>query len=331
MNEYELIRKIASKFPRAKNQGNKIFGCDAELLKIDNQWWGLTIDEFSPEEDLFTSESPEVLGANLAVATLSDLMAARAKPEFFLQALSLPRNVETSFIQGITSGIRQVLSEAGCFLCGGDTGNSESWRFCGFAMGKIVDNKPLTHRLFKTTQSLWVTGTLGDANFAALQKTPTPRFESRMKEVKFIWKYGTACIDTSGGLMDALWILHTQNPFLRFEIDLDAIPIAAGISDFSNTANIPREAFFLGGAGEYELLFATSAHLNKNILDELRTSNITKIGTSKPRSKPGVFFIRNEKIIGKMKTAPPCPRKAKNVAEHIQEVLSMAQNIFPTV
>ena len=30
------------------------------------------MDDFSPEEDIFTSDRPEVLGANLAVATLSE-------------------------------------------------------------------------------------------------------------------------------------------------------------------------------------------------------------------------------------------------------------------
>ena len=80
MNEYELIRAMAGRFPRHPAQENEPFTCDAEIIRLGDELWGLTMDEFTPEEDRFTMEEPEILGANLANATLSDLYAAGAEP-----------------------------------------------------------------------------------------------------------------------------------------------------------------------------------------------------------------------------------------------------------
>jgi thiamine-monophosphate kinase len=284
MNEYDLIRAMAAKFPRSKDQLNRLFECDAELIKIGDQVWGLTMDDFSPNEDLFTSDNPAALGANLAVATLSDLLAAGVAPRFFMHAVSLPRGVAQSFIDGLVEGIADVLKDAGCTLCGGDLGTSDNWRYCGFAMGPVASARPLTHRLPKAPQSLWITGELGDANLAALRKTPTPAFELRLKEVVAIRQHATACIDTSGGLMDAVWILREMNPEMGFTIHADRIPMASGLREFAKKSGIPAEAALLGGAGEYELLFTTPMALPEATAALIRTALRASISaaTGKP-------------------------------------------------
>ena len=251
MNEADIIRAIASRQPRSKAQLNPLFECDAELLPIGDEIWGLTMDDFSPEEDRFTSGDPAALGANLAVATLSDLLAAGAEPRFFMHAVSVPRLADPAFVEGLADGIGSVLTAAHCVCCGGDVGMSGSWRYCGFAMGPVVSGRPLTHRLPRGRQTLWVTGELGDANAAVLQGTETPRLQLRMEEAAAIRKHATGCIDTSGGLMDAIWSLHAMSPGLHFEIDAEAIPLAAGVREVAAAARLPAGAALLAGAGEY--------------------------------------------------------------------------------
>jgi thiamine-monophosphate kinase len=328
MKEYDVIRTIAAKFPRSKSQLNALFECDAELIRIGDQVWGLTLDDFSPEEDLFTSDHPETLGANLAVATLSDLLAAGVEPRFFLHALSIPRNVPRSFLDGMTDGIRTVLEKANCALCGGDFGTTDAWRYCGFAMGPVISTQPLTHKRSGKPRTLWVTGQLGDANGAALKKTSTPAFELRLREAEAIRRYATGCIDTSGGLMDAIWILHEWNPGMRIEIHAEKIPLATGIREFAKQAGLPAEAALVGGAGEYELLFATSEDLAESSRKELEKMGMTAIADLSMNTAPGVLIYRAGNLAGTMTGPPPCPRAAETMSEHVKAVAGFAAALF---
>lgn len=328
MNEYDVIKSIVEHLPRGTDQHNEPFTCDAEIVRVEGKLWGLTIDDFSPEEDLFSSDNPETLGANLVTATLSDLLAAGVEPRFFLQALSLPTNADAEFIQAFTSGMKSILDRAGCSLCGGDIGTSEAWRYCGFAMGPVIGEKPLTRILPDQPQKLWVTGELGDANLAAIQKTATPLFELRNEEATIVQQHASACMDTSSGFMDGIWLLHTLNTGIRIDIDCDRLPLAEGIAEFAQIAGVPPEAALLGGAGEYELLFATSAHLEKSLVDRLKSVGMTDIGNATPDEKPGVFVRRDGKTVGQMKEAPPCAREAGSIEQHMQDVVRAAGMLF---
>jgi len=327
MNERDLILALAGKFPQSRLQRNEPFTCDAELVEIGDQLWGLTLDEFTPEEDLFASDDPEALGANLATATLSDLLAAGVTPTFFMHAMSLPRQADAGFVAALTDGIRSVLGQAACSLCGGDLGTADTWRFTGFAMGPVSDNGPLTRILPTQAQTLWVTGQLGDANLAALNGSPTPRFELRLAEAELIRRYATACIDTSGGFMEALWALHTVSPGIRLTIDCDVLPLASGVVDLDRASGVPAEAALLGGAGEYELLFATPDDLTEPARSEL-TSVATPVGAARPDVDPGVIICRSGQHVAAMSAPPPCPREAASVAEHVEDVMKMAPELF---
>lgn len=326
MKENEWIKLIADGFKRDRRQRNGLFECDAEILEINGQLWALTLDQYSPEEDMFTSERPEILGANLATATLSDLFAAGAMPEFFIQGLTIPQNSDELFVRGLTEGIKGVLTEVGCTMCGGDLGTAEQWRFSGFAMGRVLDNRPLSRILPCKTHSLWVTGQFGDANLSAFQGNSTPVFEVRHREAQVIHKWGTACMDTSGGLMDALWWLHNLNPDMRFEIDLDHVPLAPGIME-SAGAGIPPEAFLMGGAGEYELVFSIPEHITSQVRTDLQAIQAVRIGDVSLRNEAGLFLRKQGEIVTRMTRESPCPREAADRETYIQSVLNMAREL----
>ncbi len=329
MHEYDLIRSIAGRFPRSPDQLNAPFTCDAELVRIAGQVWGVTMDDFSPAEDLFASDDPAALGANLATATLSDLLAAGAEPRFFLHAIALPRIADPRFVERLSTGIRGVLDAAGCACCGGDLGLSDPWRYCGLAMGPVPTGRPLTHRLTADeAQVLWVTGEMGDANAAAWRGDPPPRFELRMNEARLLRDRATACIDTSGGFFDALWILHDQSPRTRFEIYLETLPVAASARRLACRAGVPTETFLLGGAGEYELLFTTPESLPASVERELIAAGMTPIGTVYPNERAGIEFRRRGHFLGTVNDPPPSPRAARTMDEHARDVLCRAGELF---
>ena len=324
MDERTTIEQIAAHFTRAPSQRNAVFGCDAEIVEIGGELWGVSLDEFTPEEDRFTSDDPRVLGANLAVATLSDLLAARCAPRFFMQSLSLGRHTSSEFLDQLVSGVALVLNEAGCYLIGGDTGSAETWRFCGMAMGPVQGSEALTRVLPVVPQELWVTGRFGDANLACFRGELTPEFELRIDEARVVWEWATACIDTSGGLMDAVQTLEVLNPRIRFDIQATEIPLADGAEELEE-ADIPREAVLMGQGGEYEFLFAVPVTLPALAREKLSRAGAVPIGTASPGA--GVFLHRRDGTTRHLKDPLPCPR-ATDLDEYTHKVVDMSRDVW---
>ncbi len=328
MTECDMIKAFTGKFPRSLQQLNTPFECDSELIRIGDQTWAVTIDDFSPEEDLFTMENPEQLGANLAVATLSDLLAAGADPQFFMHAVSVPADIEETVLNGLSDGIRKTLAQANCHLIGGDLGQSETWRYCGVAMGPVTVAGPLTRRLTGAPGTLWVTGCLGDANLAALTGAPTPRFELRTREAQLIRQHATASMDTSGGLMDALWTMHQLSPEVRINLHTDAIPMAEGIRQAAQATGIPPETALTAGAGEYELLFATDRNISDSVREEFASLAITPVADLSIDAESGIYIYRHGRLINRMDSPPPCPRTTGSRQDYINAVTEFTASLF---
>lgn len=320
MREDEIITSILGNFSRSKKQRNEPFACDAEIVTIADKLWGITMDEFSPEEDMFGEMEPFALGSNLATAVLSDLFACGAKPEFFMHSLVLGENTDANFIDELVKGISSVLDSTNCFLLGGDIGRGQNWRYTGMAMGPVCSGRYLSRVLPDKPQAIWVTGKLGDANLAAFTHNAAPLFELRLTEAQYIRDNATSCIDTSGGFFDSVWILKTLNKNLRFEINAASLPLADGIIDFCKANALPPQACLFGGAGEYELVFTTPVDATPEI-------EATRIGSVCSSEKPGLFFDLGEHLV-EITQPPPCARETPDRNEYIQRILKQVNYVF---
>lgn len=318
MREESLIDAIWRKFPRAPDQRNGPFESDAEIVTIADELWAITVDEFSEAEDAFGGLEAENLGHNLVTGVLSDLFACGATPRFFLHAMVLPP--QTWNVETLVEGIRLALDEASVFLLGGDLGHAPAWRYTGAALGSVESGRPVTRRMPATEHSLWITGTLGDANLAVLNRLPAPKLELRSAESRYIRMRAAACIDTSGGLMDSLWTLHTQNPAMRFEIDAASLPYDPAVIEFAAKRDVPPPAFLFGGAGEYELLFAAAP-------GEIPGIGAACIGWTVPSSEPGLFLQVNGRP-RHVTEPPPCPRASTDQEDYIQAILTQVRHVF---
>ena len=326
MNEIDIITRLAKCFARSPRQRNALFECDAELLEIGGELWAATLDEFSAAEDGFPEDDPERLGANLVAATLSDLYACGAQPVFFMQALGLPPHWDEAFVEGLGRGIATALHSAGCHLCGGDLGRAETWRFSGVALGKIAAGRAAVTRKMNPAREaeLWISGPLGDANMIAAAGRGTLTLELRHETAQWIAAHAAAAIDTSGGLWDALGMLARLNPALRFELDLDAVPLAEGVAAFASMASLPPTAALIGGAGEYELLFAVEPEVSERHRTILTDLGATRIGSLTPHGEPG-FFARRPSW-AKARPAPPAPdaRAGVDMKTYLEQVARAA-------
>jgi thiamine-monophosphate kinase len=328
MSEYETLARIVACFPRSPAQVNGPFDSDAEFVRVGTELWGMTMDEFSADEDRFGADDPERLGANLAAATLADLLAAGVEPQFFMQALCLPRDADRRFTEKLCTGIAHQLARANCALCGGDLGTGDPWRYTGFAMGPLRAPRPLTRRIGRRPHALWVTGALGDLNVAALRGDATPVIELRLAEAQTARAVATAGIDTSGGLADALWGLQRASPGLRIEADLAALPYAPGVARACAAAGIPVESALFGGAGEYELLYAVPQEVEARHAAALGAAGLTRIGVAVPDAAAGVAFRRTDGTVARLSGPPPCPRSVGTVREHAAQAVAAASALM---
>jgi len=313
MHESELIRKLSTAFRRSPDQRNALFTCDSEIVDISGRLWGITTDAFSPDEDCFGSENPERIGRNIAVATLSDLLAAGCQPLFYLHCLDVPVNGE-DFACSLSRGVAEILDACGAFMLGGDLGCGPNWHCAATALGPVARPTPLARILPQREQALYVTGTLGDANAAALQNSAPPEFELRLAAAEHLRNAASSCIDTSDGLFSAVWQWQDVNPGFRFDINPASIPYAPQACDAAQRFGFPLPAFLLGGAGEYELLFAADPGCD--------FPDATRIGTVVPDSAGCIRFGTRP-----VYEQPPDPRSFADRKEYLSAILSQLAHL----
>jgi Thiamine monophosphate kinase len=310
VHEIDVIRRMRQNFPVSPRQRNAPFSCDSELVELGAVLYGLSMDEFSPEEDQLPSDDPETLGGNLAVAVIADILAAGCIPEFYMHAVTAPA-YDAGFCEALARGVQNVLAGGDCFLLGGDYGQSgHSWRYTGFAMGRTGERGALTRIIPAEPQLLWITGTVGDGNCHALRGT-MPYFEPRFTEAQAIRRIATACMDTSGGLAEGLLTLSLCNPGHRFDVDVSSLPLDLAACAAANALGLPEAVFAFGGAGEYELLFTSPA--DEPIPGATRIGEVRKTGND----HSGVYWN------GSRLEGLPDARSFADRKEYISKLLAM--------
>ena len=314
MRESELIRDLAARFRRSPAQRNALFTSDAEIVQLGDRLWGITTDAFSPDEDCFGSANPERIGHNIAVATLSDLLAAGCQPNFYLHCLDVPPDGD-GFAKRLSGAVAEVLDACDAYMLGGDLGCAATWRCAATALGPVMRAEPLSRLLPHREQALYVTGTLGDANAAALQAADPPEFELRLSSARELRRTASACIDTSDGLISALWQWREVNPGFRFELDPAAIPYSQHALDAAARFGFQLPAFLLGGAGEYELFFAAEP--------EAEVPDATRIGTVAPDAAGEVFFGARP-----LCEPPPDPRSFPDRPSYLAAILTALERLL---
>ena len=325
MKEIEVIKAIRANLKSSPWQRNRPFETDAELVVAGGRLLAFTADDFSAE-DRITLDNPRVLGWNLAVGTLSDLLAVGAKPEFMLHSLVVSDAMRAEHLTEMSSGLQEALDAFGAFLLGGDIGRGEAWRYTGFGVGSFANgDQPLSRRTPHPEGLIVATGCYADANLAAAKGTPMPRFECRLEEGRRIARCGVACIDTSDGLVRALEMICELNAGVRLILDLDAVPYADGVSEAAAGIGARPEAFLLAGAGEYELMALVPAEAVEDILG---TGSFAQIGRFERNVPSGLFYRlgSSEELIPHQPV--PDPRDFANVEAYRGQVVALAEQLF---
>jgi thiamine-monophosphate kinase len=326
MKETDIIRIMTRRAKRSAQQKNIPFESDAEIVRWGGRLLAMSLDDFS-SEDMFSACRPRRLGWNVAAATMSDLLAVGADPKFFLQGVVVSDRMKKSFLEEFSSGVQKALRAYGSFLLGGDVGKGREWRFTGVSVGSFARSADRMSRRVRAEEGIIaVTGGLGDGNLDAFLGSGRFVCECRMEESRSMRGAGTACIDTSDGFMNALETVCSLNPGLRMIIDMDSIPYAHGVLSAAKAHNVPPEAFLLGGAGEYELLFFVSLSAEKHAE---RCTSLSKIGRFSYRKPGGIVLEKNGKRFPVRRGSLSLdPREHRNLGAYKREIIGLAEHLY---
>lgn len=325
MKETDIIKAIRTHLRSCPEQRNGVFESDAEVVEFGGRLLAFTTDDFSAE-DLMSVEAPQLLGRNLAIATMSDLLAVGATPEFMMQSLVVCPEMDREALEDVSRGIQEALDEFGAVMLGGDVGLGEEWRYTGFAIGSFVDGAISMSRKIPVDNGLIVaTGDFGDANGAAVTGSGDLRFECRLDQSKRLAASPAACIDTSDGLARAIETIWELNPRIRFILDIDAIPYAPGVKALAESLSVRPEAMLFGSAGEYELVAFVSEPHGRELL---AGGGFTAIGAFSSDSPQGLYYRTAGKDGLIPHIAVPDPRQMGDFEQYRDAIVALTRRLF---
>ncbi len=278
--EVALVERLAALLPRSTQQVNDRHDADAELVRIPGSdlLLAVTTDSICEEIESGLYNDPFLIGWVAVMASGSDLAAVGATPWGILVSETLPRILPDGYAASLQLGLAEACRRAGLPVFGGDTNRSDRLHIGTTALGLVDGDRPLTRRGMRPGDVLFATGPLGSGGAFALERfgrvlgaassyAPEFRPVARLGEGRLVRQFGSACMDSSDGLIATLDELMRLNgvgvQLATVEKILD--PAAAAVAD---GMGLPRWMLLAGPHGEFELIFSVRPHR----VDELRAA-----------------------------------------------------------
>jgi thiamine-monophosphate kinase len=258
LGERRLVELLQNVLERDGNLGD-----DAAVLPMGRRFLLVTTDVINERTHIPTGARPEQVGWYATAVNFSDIAAMGGEPIGFLAALTLPRKLDSSYVEDLARGMDACVREYGAAVIGGDTKEGPEISICGVAIGRTRGRRVLRRRGCRPGDLLGITGQLGKAGWAlanlrkkgkaeeAIEVLMRPRPRVREGLILASSAAVTSCMDISDGLASSLGQLAEVNG-VSFEVEYEAIPSTPLLKEM--TAEERRESLLFQG-GDFELLF----------------------------------------------------------------------------
>jgi thiamine-monophosphate kinase len=332
--EVETIKRILQILPKSKFHLNPFFESDSEVIDYQGKKLLFSIDEFS-QEDFFRDNHPYPLGWNLAVSTISDILACGGKPVLYAHSMTISHKLwNDTFIDLFSKGIADVLGKCSAGFIGGDIGSSECWHYTGVAIGEAEN--PLSRKGAEPGHLIYMTGFVGSGNLEAAiklnanHKLLKPLLNNyslvlpcRIKESELIKQYATACIDSSDGLFN---VLNTIADVNNVGYEISNIPYLRDGVIACKILGKPKAVLALGECGEYELIFTIKKENEQAFLNTSKEMHLTfnKIGELTEKSRR---VIKTQKDDIDMNGFNIKARNYDKIDDYLVELVEFAKSI----
>ncbi len=255
-SEAALVAAIGAELARAGRPADLSDDCarlrgHTDLVTHDDLVAGVHFDR--------RRDRPEQIGAQAAVANLSDLAASGGAAGWLVWSLVLPCDVGLETVRRLTRGFAETAARHGAAVVGGNlTRTPGPLTIPVTAGGPLVGPRALTRSGARPGDALYVTGPLGDAAIGhlfpdAAARAARHRWRPHLREAAALARWGraTAAMDISDGLLlDAARLGDASG--VGIDVDRAGVPVSdhyrARLGDDLDAA--------LGDGEDFELLFA---------------------------------------------------------------------------
>lgn len=286
LSEFDLIARLREGVVSAVHDSAIIegIGDDAAVVRVrEGHDLVVAVDTLVEGRHFFAGTDPASIAHKALAVNLSDLAAMGAVPRWATLSLTLP-NADAGWLDGFIAGWLPLAQQHGVALIGGDT-TAGPLSVSVQLMGEVMVGKQVTRHGANVGDSIWVTGTLGDAALAlhllnADKAVPTALAEALHRPrppVGFgrqLPTLASAAIDVSDGLAaDLGHICHASG--VGASIYMESLPRSA---DFNRQVPDDWARLALGG-DDYQLCFCTG--LDDTAVLQLAEStdvSVTRIG-----------------------------------------------------
>ena len=304
ISEFSLIERYFAAHGRCRPDVALGIGDDcALLLPPAGQQLVATVDTLVAEVHFFADADPEGVGHKALAVNLSDLAAMGATPAWATLALTLPR-ADEDWLAAFCRGLFALADRHGVQLIGGDTTHGPTTVITIQVHGFVPPGQALRRDGAKPGDTLYVTGTPGDAGLALAAafgkatiaashenyiRARLERPEPRITEGLALRGVASSAIDVSDGLAQDLGhILKRSQVGARLEVE--RLPLSPALA-----ASLDREAAVvaaLTGGDDYELCFTVPPERTSPLESSAAEwdCRCTRIGVV--TAEPGLRLIR---------------------------------------
>ena len=258
MDEFELIRRF---FSRPVDSATVVAGVgdDGAVLRPPAGRELVTvIDTMVAGTHFPAGMTARDIGYRIVVVNLSDIAAMGAEPRWMTLALTLVE-ADADWLEEFAAGLYEAASEWSVMLVGGDTTSGDQLVVSVQMSGDLAPGTALYRSGAKAGDTVFVTGTLGDAaagleqwSAGAGDQYLTSRFarpSARVGVGRALAGIAHAAIDLSDGLVaDLSKILEASH--VGAELDLQRLPLSEELLRTVGREQALRYA--MGGGDDYE-------------------------------------------------------------------------------
>ncbi len=207
--------------------------------------------------------TPNQIGRQAAVVSLSDLAASGAGPSWVMLSLEIPVGWFGNRLRSLCDGFLSVLSMHNVSLVGGNCAHSTGPLSITVTVGgQLFTEQPITRSHAQNGDSLCVSGVLGAAALGVLKPSATHtairhRWRPHFDESQTLMAAGvpSAMMDISDGLVvDSSRIAHASG--IDIHIDTHLLPLLPHSETYTRVEALD---FALYGGEDYVLLFTCSS------------------------------------------------------------------------